>query len=74
MQGTSFLHYHMLVHIASHKMGSSDDFMGNMHSSMLDRAPLYLQSAFNHNRNFFAIFCSAHDVHFFMTNHKVCMC
>lgn len=42
MQGTSFLHYYMLVHIASHKMGSSDDFMGNMHSSMLDRVPLYL--------------------------------
>lgn len=42
MRGTSFLHYYMLVHIASHKMGSSDDFMGNMHSSMLDRVPLYL--------------------------------
>ena len=42
MRGTSFLYYHMLVHTPSHKRGSSDDFMGNMHSSMLDRVPLYL--------------------------------
>ena len=74
MRGTSFLHYHMLVHTPFHKMWTSDDFMGNMHNSMLDRVLLYLQSSFNHNRNFFAIFCSAYDVHFFMTNHKVCMC
>lgn len=74
MRGTSFFALPYVSSYTSHKMGSSDDFMGNMHSSMLDRAPLYLQSAFNHNRNFFAIFSGAHDIHFFMTNHKVCMC
>lgn len=73
MRGTSFLHYYILVHTSSHRMGSSDDFIGNMHSSMLDRAPLYLQSSFNHNRNFFAVFSGAHDVHFLMAYHKISM-
>ena len=73
MRGTSFLHYHMLVHTPFHKMWTSDDFMGDMHNSMLDRVLLYLQSSFNHNRNFFAVFSDAHDVHFLMAYHKISM-
>lgn len=73
MRGTSFFALPYVSSYPSHKMGSSDGFMGNMHSSMLDRAPLYLQASFNHNRNFFAVFSSAYDVHFFVANHKVCM-
>lgn len=73
MRGTSFLHYYMLVYTPSHKMKRYDDFMEDMLGSMLDRVPLYLQSTFNHDRNFFTIFGGAYDIHLFMTNHKVRM-
>ena len=74
MRGTSFLHYYMLVHTLPIRWGVLMNLWEICIVVCLDRAPLYLQSSFNHNRNYFAVFSGAHDIHFFMTNHKVCMC